>query len=81
MTITSDRQTAVGGELSNVNKFYGSRRVLDDISLEVRANEIVALVGRSECGKSTGAAALPVVRRADQRAVRAYPHHVVARGG
>ena len=53
MTITSDRQTAVVGKLSNVNKFYGNRRILDDISLEVRANEIVALVGRSGCGKST----------------------------
>ena len=53
MTITSDRQTAVVGKLSNVNKFYGNRRVLDDISLEVRANEIVALLGRSGCGKST----------------------------
>ena len=53
MTITSDRQTTVVGKLSNVNKFYGNRRILDDISLEVRANEIVALIGRSGCGKST----------------------------
>ena len=53
MTITSERQTTVVGKLTNVNKFYGNRRILDDISLEVRANEIVALVGRSGCGKST----------------------------
>ena len=53
MTITSDRQTTVVGKLSNVNKFYGNWRILDDISLELRANEIVALVGRSGCGKST----------------------------
>ena len=53
MTVTSERQTTVVGKLTNVNKFYGNRRILDDISLEVRANEIVALVGRSGCGKST----------------------------
>ena len=53
MTVTSERQTATVAKLSNVNKWYGSRRILDDISLEIRAREIVALVGRSGCGKST----------------------------
>jgi len=53
MTATSERQTTIVGKLSNVNKWYGTRRILDDISLEVRAHEIVALVGRSGCGKST----------------------------
>jgi sulfonate transport system ATP-binding protein len=53
VTVTSERQTTIVGKLSNVNKWYGTRRILDDISLEVRAHEIVALVGRSGCGKST----------------------------
>jgi sulfonate transport system ATP-binding protein len=53
MTVTSERQTTIVGRLSNVNKWYGTRRILDDISLEIRAHEIVALVGRSGCGKST----------------------------
>jgi sulfonate transport system ATP-binding protein len=53
MTVTSERRTTVVGRLSNVNKFYGGKRILDDISLEVRSSEIVALVGRSGCGKST----------------------------
>ena len=53
MTVTTERQTRIVGKLSNVNKWYGTRRILDDISLEVRNHEIVALVGRSGCGKST----------------------------
>jgi sulfonate transport system ATP-binding protein len=53
MTVTSERQTTVVGRLSNVNKSYGGKRILDDISLEIRSGEIVALVGRSGCGKST----------------------------
>jgi sulfonate transport system ATP-binding protein len=53
MTVTSERQTAVVGRLNNIDKWYGSRKVLDGISLEVRTREIVALVGRSGCGKST----------------------------
>jgi len=53
MTITSERQTTVVGKLSNVSKFYGGKQILDGISMEIRTNEIVALVGRSGCGKST----------------------------
>lgn len=53
MTLTSERQTAVVGRLHNIDKWYGRRQVLHGISLEIRAHEIVALVGRSGCGKST----------------------------
>jgi sulfonate transport system ATP-binding protein len=54
MTITSQRQqTTVVGRLAGVDKWYGDRQILNGISLEVRTQEIVALVGRSGCGKST----------------------------
>src|ERR1700742_2207110 len=53
MTVTSQQQTVIVGRLSNVDKWYGKRRILDDISLQISTREIVALVGRSGGGKST----------------------------
>ncbi|MEZ0350321.1 ABC transporter ATP-binding protein [Mycobacterium sp. pR1184] len=53
MTLTSERRTAVVGRLNNIDKWYGRRQILNGISLEIRTHEIVALVGRSGCGKST----------------------------
>ncbi len=38
---------------SHVNFFYGANQALHDISLNVNANEITALIGPSGCGKST----------------------------
>jgi len=37
----------------DVNFFYGSFRALYDISLDMRANKVTALIGPSGCGKST----------------------------
>ncbi len=36
-----------------VNAFYGKSHILDDATLDVRAGEIVALLGRNGAGKST----------------------------
>jgi sulfonate transport system ATP-binding protein len=53
MTITPQRRMQIAGELGYVNKWYGDRHVLNDVSVQVRRGEIVALVGRSGSGKST----------------------------
>jgi sulfonate transport system ATP-binding protein len=53
MTVTSERQTRIAGELRHVDKWYGPHRVLTDVSVRIGTNEIVALVGRSGSGKST----------------------------
>ena len=39
--------------LEGVGKSFGTREVLNDIDLQIRPGEFVAVVGRSGCGKST----------------------------
>ncbi len=46
-------RTDIAGELRHVDKWYGNRQVLNDVSVRVQSGEIVALVGRSGSGKST----------------------------
>ncbi len=40
-------------DVSGMNFYYGPRRVLENISLQVRPNEVTAFIGPSGCGKST----------------------------
>jgi len=37
----------------NVNAFFGKLQALHDVSLEVAANQVLAIIGPSGCGKST----------------------------
>lgn len=38
---------------TDVDVFYGEKQALESVSLEVRENEVTALIGPSGCGKST----------------------------
>jgi len=40
-------------KVSNIDVFYGSLQVLWDVSIEIRAGEIVAVIGSNGSGKST----------------------------
>ena len=37
-------------DIQHVNLFYGKNQALKDISMQVRKNEITALIGPSGCG-------------------------------
>ena len=45
--------TPVKIEVSAMNFYYGAKRALDDISIQIRANLVTAFIGPSGCGKST----------------------------
>jgi phosphate transport system ATP-binding protein len=38
---------------TGVNVFYGEKRAINDVSLDIAKNEVIALIGPSGCGKST----------------------------
>src|SRR6478609_6336839 len=40
-------------DVSGLDFYYGERRVLEQISVLIRPNEVTALIGPSGCGKST----------------------------
>jgi len=39
--------------LSEIDTYYGSRRVLENISMDIRSGEIMVILGTSGCGKTT----------------------------
>ena len=40
-------------QVAGMNFYYGARRVLENIGLDVQPNQVTALIGPSGCGKST----------------------------
>lgn len=40
-------------KISNLSKYYGKNKILNNINLEVERGEIIAMIGPSGCGKST----------------------------
>jgi phosphate transport system ATP-binding protein len=50
---TTSSKTDIKLRASHINFYYGSFQALHDISLDVRTNQITALIGPSGCGKST----------------------------
>jgi phosphate transport system ATP-binding protein len=47
------RAAAIKIAVAGMNFYYGPRRVLDNVTLNIGANRVTALIGPSGCGKST----------------------------
>jgi phosphate transport system ATP-binding protein len=45
--------SALGMKVENLSAYYRSFKALTDVSMDVRANKVTALIGPSGCGKST----------------------------
>ena len=57
-------------ELKNISKSYGSQLILNDISFQVKANELVSILGPSGSGKSTLLQIIGLLNQADSGIVR-----------
>ncbi len=45
--------STLGMKVGNLAAFYGSFKAVTDVSMDIRANKVTALIGPSGCGKST----------------------------
>ena len=68
MTRTSQAQPKI--EMQNVTKAFGDNQVLRDVSLSVDAEESLAIIGTSGCGKSVTLKCLLGLLRADSGSIR-----------
>ncbi|AFZ66626.1 ABC transporter ATP-binding protein [Deinococcus peraridilitoris] len=81
----------LGGEIlsvRNLNAYYGQSHVLHDVSLNVRAGEVVSLIGRNGAGKTTTLKSIMGVLRSrtgsisfNGRELSRLPSHHIARLG
>jgi sulfonate transport system ATP-binding protein len=62
--------SSTAARATGVTRAFGSRRVLDDLDLEIASGEFVALIGRSGTGKSTLLRALAGLDRGVQGEVQ-----------
>ena len=44
---------SLGMKVENLTAFYGSFKAITDVSIDIQANKVTALIGPSGCGKST----------------------------
>ena len=45
--------TASGMKVENLSAYYGSFKAITDVSMDIQANKVTAIIGPSGCGKST----------------------------
>jgi phosphate transport system ATP-binding protein len=50
---SSSDDLTLGMKIQDLSAFYGSFKALTEVSIDIRANKVTALIGPSGCGKST----------------------------
>jgi len=50
---TSDKKNEIKIAVNNLSAFFGKNQALREVSLDVKANRVLAIIGPSGCGKST----------------------------
>ena len=63
-------------EIRNINKSYGTLKVLQDVSLSIREGEFFGLLGPNGAGKTTLISIIAGLARADSGEVHILGHHV-----
>jgi phosphate transport system ATP-binding protein len=48
-----DEAPTLGMKIEDLSAFYGSFKAVSDVSIDIQANKVTALIGPSGCGKST----------------------------
>ena len=51
--MTKQQQNNICISVKNLNVYYGSKQAIKDVSLDIKRNEVIAMIGPSGCGKST----------------------------
>lgn len=75
-TLTRDGSIEPMVEVRNLEKWFGEKRILKDVSFNVYPGEILGLVGKSGCGKSTILKILCGLLQADSGTVTMHSEEV-----
>ena len=63
--------------IDKLNKSYGNKKVLTDLSLEVYEGELFGFIGRNGIGKSTTIDCMIGMKKFDSGSIRIYDHDIV----
>jgi phosphate transport system ATP-binding protein len=53
LTATAEPAPACTFQVKNLSVWYGEKRAIDDVTLDIASNAVTAIIGPSGCGKST----------------------------